>query len=402
MPAAAERRRRLVAVVILVAVSFPLWYGGLRLRGGRGLLDHSPIDQHTRQARAWLSGRLDLPAAPGYLEIAEKDGLYYDSFPPTPAVFEVPLLLVFGRETPNSLLIYLFWVAALIAQFHLLRGRGFPHSDAVLASLAFIFGTNVYVSCVRANVWAQGQSLGYCLAILGLAAVTDNRRRGLAGPTAGYALLALAVGCRPLYLSMLPLFLALDRRTSGRTVPRAMATGAAAMAPFGLALAWNNWARFGDPAEFGHHYLPWAKKLPTGIFDVAYLPRNLYHAFVRWPEWTGGWPPVSFDPWGTAFYLNQGILLFVFWGVVARRFDPVVKATAAFAIAVIAAGIFTYEAGGWRQFGYRYIIDLIPAGFVVFAFAYRRFSRWMLFAFLWSLALNVYGVATWKDLPRPR
>ena len=34
--------------------------------------------------------------------------------------------------------------------------------------------------------------------------------------------------------------------------------------------------------------------------------------------------------------------------------------------------------------------------------AYRRFDRWMTAAFLWSLAVNVYGVATWKDLPRPR
>ena len=63
------------------------------------------------------------------------------------------------------------------------------------------------------------------------------------------------------------------------------------MAPFGLLLAWYNYARFGDVAEFGHNYLPWAKSLATGIFDVAYLPRNLYHAFVRWPDWTGGCRP---------------------------------------------------------------------------------------------------------------
>jgi hypothetical protein len=390
------------AALVLVAVSFPLWYGGMRLRGGEGLLDHSPIDQHTRQARAWLEGRLDLPSAPAYLEIAEKDGRYYNSFPPTPAVFEAPLVLLFGRRTPSSLVLYLFWVAALVAQLHMLRRRGFPPRDAVLASLAFIFGTNVYVSCVRANVWAQGQSLGYCLAILGLGLVVHNERRGLGGPTAGYALLSLAVGCRPLYLSMAPLFLALDVRSSGRPLARAALTGAAAMAPYGAALAWYNWARFGDVAEFGHNYLPWAKKLTTGIFAVAYLPRNLYHALVRWPEWSGGSPPIDFDPWGTAFYINQGILLFVFWGLFARRFDPVVKATAAVALAVIAAGIFTYEAGGWRQFGYRYIIDLIPAGFAVFIHAYRRFDRFMLVAFAWSLAVNVYGLATWKDLPRPR
>jgi hypothetical protein len=391
-----------VAALALVAISFPLWYGGMRLRGGSGLLDHSPIDQHTRQARAWLEGRVDLISAPAYLEIAEKDGKYYNSFPPTPGVFEVPLVLVFGRNTPSSLVLYLFWVAALLAQLRLLRARGFPPRDAVLASLAFVFGTNVYVSCARANVWAQGQSLGYCLAVLGLAFVAFNPRRGLLGPIAGYVCLAFAVGCRPLYLSMAPLFLALDHRTSGRALPRAALTGGLAMAPYGLVLAWYNYARFGSVTEFGHNYLPWARKLPTGIFDVAYLPRNLYHAFVRWPEWTGGSPPVSFDPWGTAFYINQGILLFVLWALVARRFDPALKWTAAFAMAVIAGGIFTYEAGGWRQFGYRYIIDVIPAGFCVFVLAYDRFTRKMAAAFVWSLAVNIYGLATWKDLPRPR
>ena len=87
----------------------------------------------------------------------------------------------------------------------ILRARGFPPKDAVLASLAFVFGINVYVSCVRANVWAQGQSLGYCLAILGLAFVDrEPAPRPLSGRPSGYVLLALAVGCRPLYLSMAP------------------------------------------------------------------------------------------------------------------------------------------------------------------------------------------------------
>lgn len=394
--------RLLAVVALLAAVSFPLWYGGLRLRGGRGILDHSPIDQHTRQARAWLQGRLDLPAAPAYLEIAEHEGRYYNSFPPTPSVLEVPLVAAFGRETPNSLLLYVFWVAAMATQYAALVRAGFPWRDAVLASLAFLFGTNVYVSCVRANVWAQGQSLGYSFAVIGVALTLYNRRRNLRGPALGYAFLSLAVGCRPLMIAFAPLLVALDWRTSGRRPPWAAATGAVAMLPYGLALAWLNYARFGSPLEFGHNHLPWAKKLATGIFDVAYLPRNLYHALVRMPEWTGGWPPLSFDPWGTAFYLNNGILLVALLGLFRRRADPVVRAVAAVTLLVVSWGIFTYEAGGWRQFGYRYIIDLLPGAFAVFALAYRRFDRWMALAFATSLAVNLYGVASWKDLPRPR
>ena len=43
-------------------MSFVLWYVGVRLRGGSGVLDHSPIDQHTRQAQSWLDGRRLSPA----------------------------------------------------------------------------------------------------------------------------------------------------------------------------------------------------------------------------------------------------------------------------------------------------------------------------------------------------
>jgi hypothetical protein len=388
--------------MLMAAVSFPLWYGGMRLRGGSGILDHSPVDQHTRQARAWLQGRLDLPNAPAYLEIAEYEGRYYDSFPPTPALFEVPLVLAFGRQTPNGLVIWLFWVAALTAQYAALVRAGFPWRDAVLAALAFLFGTNVYVSCVRANVWAQGQSLGYTLAVIGVALTLYNRRRNLRGPALGYVFLSLAVGARPLMLAFAPLLVALDWRTSGRPPLRAAATGALAMLPYGALLGWHNHARFGSVAEFGHNHLPWAKKLATGIFDVAYLPRNLYHGLVRWPDWTGGWPPLAFDPWGTAFYLNNGILLVALLGSSRRRLDPVVRWTAAASLLVVAAGIFTYEAGGWRQFGYRYIIDLLPGAFAVYALAYTRFDRWMAVAFASSFVVNLYGIAAWKDLPRPR
>ena len=270
-------------------------------------------------------------------------------------------MLVFGRETPNSLVLYLFWAAALAAQFRVLRARGFPARDAVLASLAFVFGTNVYVSCVRANVWAQGQSLGYCLAILGLACVTHNRRRGLAGPTAGYVLLALAVGCRPLYLSMAapvprPRPSHVGARAPARRGHRRAGHGALRPRPRLVQLGALRRSRrvrpqlpaVGEEARDRHlrRGLPAAEPVPR-VRALAGVDGRLARRS-------------RFDPWGTAFYINQGILLFVLWGLVARRFDPVVKATAAFAMAVIAAGIFTYEAGGWRQFGYRYIIDLDP------------------------------------------
>ena len=395
-----SRVLRATPYLVLLAVSFVLWYAGVRLRGGSGLLDHSPIDQHTRQAQSWLAGRLDLPGAPGYLEIARYRDRFYDSFPPTPSLVELPLVLVFGRATPSSLVIFVFWVGALWAAYAVLRRRRFSEGDAIVTSLAFVFATNVYPSCVRANVWAQGLSLGFSLTLIGLAFVVENHRRAWRGPGPGYLLLSLAVGCRPLLLLMAPLFVALDHRTCGRSLRAAIVSAALWMAPYGALLAWLNWARFGYVLEFGHHHLAFAQSLPHGLMSPRYLPWHFYHAVLKLPRIQARWPPLEFDMNGTAFWLHNPVLVAALWGLVARRFDPRVRGAAALAFVTIGAGILMYESGGWVQFGFRYVIDLLPAGFVVFAFTFDRFPRLLLAASLVTLALNLYGLAGWKHFPR--
>jgi len=394
------RLRRLLPYLLLFAISFPLWYLGMRLRGGQSLLDHSPIDQQTRQAESWLKGRLDLPSMRAYLEIAEYEGRYFNSFPPTPALVEVPLVLVFGRETPTSLAMYLFWLAALCAMYAMLTRRGWDGRSSIIVALAFVFGTNVYASCVRANVWGWGQGLGFCLAILGLARVIDNGRSGLRGSGLGYLLLAFAVGCRPFYAFMLPLFVALDWRGGGRSLARAIRTAVAWMAPVAIGLAWNNWARFGDPLEFGHSYLGWARDLPHGIFSIRYVPWNAYHALLKLPNLVNDSPPFEFDPWGTAFWLNNGIFLFALYALARVDFDPVVRRAAQLGLALTWCGLILHQTNGWRQFGYRFLIDLLPIGFVAILYSYRRASRLMTAAFAWSLLINLYGLVVWKDMPR--
>jgi hypothetical protein len=171
------------------------------------------------------------------------------------------------------------------------------------------------------------------------------------------------------------------------------------MGPFLALLAWYNWLRFGNPLEFGHNHLPWARDLPRGIFSLAYLPRNLYHAWLRLPDWSSQQPPLDFDPWGTAFWLNNAIFAAALWGLARVRFEPLVRGAALFGLLTIWPLLLLHETNGWRQFGYRFLIDLLPLGFAVFLFAYRRFSTRMLAATLVSFALNLYGLAFWKDLP---
>jgi hypothetical protein len=121
---------------------------------------------------------------------------------------------------------------------------------------------------------------------------------------------------------------------------------------------------------------------------------------LKLPRLQARWPPLEFDMNGTAFWLHNPVLVAGLWALLARRFDPWIRAAAAFAFVTIGTGILMYESGGWVQFGFRYIIDLLPAGFVVFTFAFNRFPRPLLAASLVVLALNLYGLAGWKHFPR--
>lgn len=404
--------RRIPAALALLVASFSLWRLGMDLRGGRGPLFHSPADQHTRQAIAWLHGRIDLESAPPDLEIAEYRGRYYNSFPPTPTLVELPLVLGFGRETPSSLALYAFWLLALYEQRSLLRRRGFSEVSSVAAPMAFLFATNVFPSCVHASVWAQGQSLGYCLAVWAVSRVAHNPASGWRGPAAGYFLLSLAVGCRPFYLFTAPLLMAIDRFSNSR-LARACARDALCwMLPYGLLLGAYNWARFRNPLEFGHRYLPWPQRLPHGMFSFRYVPWNAYHAFLRLPAWSTTWPYVRFDSMGSAFWLHNAPLVIGVLGLVTPRLDRSIRWTAVFGLLATGLGVLMYESAGSRllppgivvpgsgnhQVGFRYFIDLLPIAFGVFAFSYTRFTGLMAAASLVTFSLNLYALAFWPEV----
>ena len=390
-----RRLRGLVPYALLLLASFALWALGMKLLGAPSLLAHNTKDQYTRQARAWLQGRLDLETAPAHLEIAQFDGRFYNSFPPTPSLFELPLVLLFRRQTPNSLLLYSFLFASLVASYRMALERRFSPRHAWLLAMASVFATSLYSSCTSGGVWTLAQGMGYSLAVMAAALVLLGRSRGAAA--AGYGLLSLAVGCRPFLLFLAPVLLALDPSTRRGQTRQALLTAAVGMGPFLALLAFYNWIRFGNPAEFGHNYLPWAMALPRGLFSLSYLPGHAYHALLELPELRSEWPYLVFDPEGTAFWLNNAIVPISVYALVRRPLDPRLRATAILGLIVTSLAILCYASSGARQFGYRYLIDVLPIVLLVFIHAFDRLSRATLAAFAASFLLNLYGLVVWHE-----
>ncbi|HOG01032.1 MAG TPA: hypothetical protein PKW29_07970 [Clostridia bacterium] len=391
-----EERVTLALMLLLMLFGYVLIHD---LLGGT-LLAHSAWDSYTLQSLSWLEGRLDLGRNYDYLELAIYGGKYFVSFPPFPSAALLPFALVFGEHTPNNLLVALCAMAsaALVYRFAL-RARFSPQHGALLA-LFLTWGGNLMWMSTNGGVWFMAQSLNFLLLLLALLFALKNRR------VPAYLMVAFAVGCRPFSVfAFLPLFVYFyDRdRGEGRGFFRTALMQWKAWLPVAavaLAYMWYNWARFGNPLEFGHNHLPEFTEAQNGQFHLSYLAENLFNIWFR---------PVSlklnlaldypvFN--GFLFYVANPFFLLLFAAAVRnlirRSFSPARAALLAAMLFNMLALCIHKTFGGW-QFGARYTVDMLPLALAYYLLSPRpgagepRLRAWEKAAAYFGILFNVYG-----------
>ena len=358
--------RPLFALLGLGVFSYFLYHS---LAGGT-LLAHSPYDSYSLMAENWLAGHLDLPdgASRDWLELAVYEGNYYISFPPVPAVFQLPWVLVCGgaAAVPSHLIQALYGLLGLAGVYCLFARRRFAAPDCLFWAVLSVAGSNLYWMTTDGGVWFQAQALCFALLVWGLYFAFGT---GTGPHTLAAFLLALAVGCRPFTILYLAVYLGLlffRQSRTGRKKLRMPGAGFwlpfAAAALVGAALAAFNWVRFGNIFEFGHNYLPEFAVETDGQFRLAYLVPNLL-SLLR-PVTLTAAGDLNFPRFnGFAFFLANPI--FLLWAVrmgqrIWRRSFSKWEGgmLACFAVSVVLLCLHR-TLGGW-QFGARYLVDCIP------------------------------------------
>ncbi|MBI5546655.1 MAG: hypothetical protein HY901_22460, partial [Deltaproteobacteria bacterium] len=188
---------------------------------------------------------------------------------------------------------------------------------------------------------------------------------------------------------------------------RRLALFAAGAAPLGLAHAWFNWARFGNPTKFGHEFF-WNNRVNAditkwGLFDYHYLERNLHAAFTMLPtlQWktfqiagvSFNGPAVGYDPHGLSLLVTTPLLLLLLWPKQKPRLHRALWLT----VAVTAIPGFFYQNDGYMQFGFRFSLDYTP--FLVMLLVLGGWSfRSRLFGALALLGLvvNTWGAVAFR------
>lgn len=338
-------------------------------------------------ATALLHGRLVVPDGSSMELVPRGDGFSYVPFPPIPALPFLPFSAA-GIDGVNPLLTAVAGGAAVALAYALLRGLEVRPAPATWitaglgGSLLWIAGTG--------GTWLYAQVLALAFALGGLNLAVRERAPLLAG-----LLLGLAAGSRlPAGLS-LPLFAYLYRGSWARLAQ--LGVGVALVA---LPIVAYNVARFGSPVDFGYGAILSWNGVPTvrgeqwyadGILSLTYIPRSLAVMLFS------GYAVVTQPPWlrpdwsGLSIALTAPIFLLAVsawhW-----RLGAVALGTAV----LVMLPNWAHGNWGFYQYGYRYLVDAMPALLVALALLYQeRVPRLLIATVGLGAVVNAYGL--WAD-----
>ena len=379
--------------VLIILMMTGMWLL-LDLYLGKSFYGPSPFNSYTLQALSWLQGHAWVENNPA-LELAIYEGKYYVSFPPLPSVILLPFAAIFGRNTPDNLLIKVYAAMTVLFLYGALKKVTARRADAAFWSFLAVFSSCFLPLTVEGAVWYQAQALALMLATGAVYLLTRDCMTG------SLLMYALSVAARPFdALYFFPIFgvwLILYRRAGiplseakGKIIP-GFALGLLVAVCIGL----YNYFRFGNPFEFGHNYLPEFSFQGGVQFSLSHVLNNINGFVLRLPFYTD-WKGIHLEKFGFTFLAACPVLaLMLVWfieDVIRRRMDAARGITAAVFLIHFFL-LLTHRTFGGYQFGARYCVDLLP-----YAFLYRLLRKekkktpvweWIVFAIGW--AFSMYG-----------
>jgi hypothetical protein len=383
------------SVPVRLFVVFLAIYG---LTAGVSLGRHSLAPHFVYLAESFLHGHLDLVHVPDPpYDLTSFEGRWYVSFPPLPALLMLPLVAVRGLAVSD--IAFSVAVGALsVSLFYVLLARlkiGDWGSGLWLCVLLGL-GTPLWYCAALGSVWYTAHVVAVtCLCLYALEVVGRNRPVW-AGLWLGLGFLARVPVLLAFPLSLVP---GLQKARYRREGARILLLFALGTAPALLGQAGYNWARFGNPLEFGYRWMnspgPLLERQATwGQFSLHFLPENLYTLLVRPPLVSVAPLRVTPDPWGMGLLLTCPALLLGLRGTLVEvgRVRSL-RLGSWLTVALVAVPSLLYFNTGSYQFGYRFALDWLPLGVLLVALGTDgRLRRWGKVLVVVSVLMHLWGV----------
>lgn len=399
-----DRKRNLIIDCISVCGCFLVMMLLVAAFTGQWPMRSNLYNSFALQAEAWVNGQLGLIGGRYYdhLELAILESGIYVTFPPFPSYVLLPFAFFMGASTPDG------WIALVAAMVScvfavLLYEKVRGSRKGLLPWTMFLLLGNGYVFLtVNGWVWFFAQNLCFMLSLMALYFAFSGK--------GGWALgcWAASVGCRPMMVFYLPVLLVLLLQEAAwrgekdllRYTIKHLYWG---IGPVVLAASYMllNYARFGDPLEFGHNYLPEFQRAVNGQFSLSYIPDHLLQLlkvppFVSSERRLGFWAADAM-----AFYLINPLLVVgaVLWvyAIVKRRKACGIPLLVLLPVCCVLhfLVVCAHRTLGAQQFGNRYLVDLLPYVFAGLLLHLpeeeEKFSRLFLPYMILGVGLNLVG-----------
>lgn len=358
------RLRNVDFTPLMLLLCMTLMWALLHAVTGIRALGPTPYNTYTLQALAWRDGHMWVDNL-AYLELAIFEDQFYVSFPPVPSVILWPLTFVFGADTPDNLLVKVYALAACVMMYHAFRRAAYSKVQSALGAFFLCFASSLLPLTLEGAVWYHAQVLGFFLVTVAICLMAMDR------PTPALFLYALSVGCRPFHalygLPLMLIYISLCLRAGKdfRYCIKRMWKGVALGLMVAAAYAAYNFARFGNPLEFGHNYLPEFSFQGGTQFALAHIAGNVKTFWWGLPfDVQGG--TLTLKSFGFSMFIAcPALLLLVVWFVqdcVAKTMTRE-KGLIMICFVVHMLLLLMHRTFGGFQFGARYCADLVPYAF---------------------------------------
>lgn len=366
------------------ALAAALIYFSIAYVSGK-LVSATEVSYFNYLADAFLHGDLWFRSVPSDItDLILFQGRYTVYQSPFPAFVLMPWVAVFGvglNDVVYTAIIASMNVGGLSLLLRVAARKQLIHLTEVQRSLLVLFFTvgTVHVTLAPiGRVWSTALTLGFtCVLLAYLAALSLDGAK--AWFLTGFALTcAMLTRNHLVFTGIFPAIYLLTKEKpwSWRRVSRNLVFAALPILVGVAFLLLYNQVRFGSPFNNGLNYHLMndffrADFEKYGVFNLHYVPINLYYQFVYYPF------PLGKDSLmgGSIFLLSP-----LFLAAIAAFWKPRVKWhvwTLLLTIAVTSIPILLLMGTGWAQFGPRYTLDYTVPLLLLTAIGMEKWKNWV-------------------------
>ncbi len=302
-----------------------------------------------------------------------RQGHYYWSEGLFPAIILIPFVFLFklaGYAFYQGYLQFFLVVAILFLCYKICLRIGYVHIDSLYLSLAFGAASMFLGVALVSWGWYYSQVVTVCLLFLAIYEYLSHQRHWLIGLIFGLLVLTRVTASLGIIFFVLEVIFSQKKDKTKKLFQLV-----SPFVIFFLLLLFYNFIRYGNFLEEGYSFMPviptLARARDYGLFSLIHLPGNLYYAFLAAPlpiykdslSHTLTFPFFTTNPWGMSVFITSPYLIYLFF----LKYKDKISIFLILTILTIAVPVFLFYGIGYRQFGFRYALDLWPFLFFLFS-----------------------------------